>query len=217
MSLTSRRQRPIPRDAGKLRDTRLFVLATEDTYAPKQYFSFFRHPRIHVKVLETTDGISNPGAIVNRLISYAEEYQVGGDDQLWVLLDTDHWISGSHKAGLIKAIKAASERGYRVAMSNPCFDLWLLLHHEDIARGANFPNCNVVGERIKALKGEFNKTNLKEHHYEIGSAELAFIRAQALELELERAAADYWPETIGTRVWLLIHELKNAGLFPSSL
>src|SRR5438128_10391481 len=121
MTLIARRPRPTPRDEGKLRDTRLFVVATEGTYAPKQYFGFFSHPRIHMVVLETTEeGASNPNAVVYRLVYYAQEYQIGQDDQLWALLDTDHWIEGQHKAGLIGAIQDARQRGYRVAMSNPC-------------------------------------------------------------------------------------------------
>jgi len=102
----ARPQQHLPRVPGRRRDARLFVVATEDTYAPKQYFGFFQNPRLHVQVLETAIGTAqDPRAVVNRLISFAEQYQIAGDDQLWVLLDTDHWIQERHKGGLIQAIE----------------------------------------------------------------------------------------------------------------
>jgi hypothetical protein len=195
-----------------LRDARLFVVATEDTYASKQYFGFFRHPRVHVEVLPTRHGQGpDPRSVLNRLIYFAEQYQIGADDQLWVLLDTDHWIEENHKRGLIQAIEDGRRRGYRTAMSRPCFDLWLLLHHEEVALGTIFAKCADVGTRIRAIVGEFNKTNLKQEHYTLPQVQAALIRAKALE----PAALALWPETTATRVCLLVEELKHAGLFPS--
>jgi hypothetical protein len=212
MSLIGRRSRPIPRDEGKVRDARLFIVATEDTYAPKQYFTFFSHSRIHVEVLETVHGAGNdPKSVVNRLMKFAEDYQIKEDDQLWALLDTDHWIEGSHKPGLIEAIKDARQRGYRVAMSNPCFDLWLLLHHEELA-GAMFDNCDAVGARIRQVKGEFNKKNLKSEHYPLPNIAAAIDRAKALEKDLGKADSEYWPEDTACRVYFLMDELRSAGL-----
>jgi hypothetical protein len=212
MSLIGRRARPIPRDEGKLRDARLFIVATEDTYAPKQYFGFFSHSRIHVEILETEHGAGNdPKRVVNRLVKFAEDYQIKEDDQLWALLDTDHWVEGSHKPGLIEAIKDARQRGYRVAMSNPCFELWLLLHHEETA-AVTFPNCDAVGARIREVKGEFNKKNLKSEHYPQPNIVVAIERAKALEKDPGKAGSEYWPESNASRVYLLMDELRSAGL-----
>ena len=44
MSLTRRKARPLKRDGTRLRDDRLFIVACDDTYAPKQYFDFSRFP-----------------------------------------------------------------------------------------------------------------------------------------------------------------------------
>jgi hypothetical protein len=195
-----------------LRDARLFVVATEDTCAPKQYFSFFPHPRVHVKVLETRDGLSSPEHVVNRLIDYANYYQVGTDDQLWALLDTDHWITGNHKPGLIASLNSAKAQGYRVAMSNPCFDLWLLLHHQPVATGHVFANGDDVANAIRAACGEFNKSNLKSVHYLPEQVANAVQRARALEPPGVDAETGFWPESTGSRVYLLIEQLRVAGL-----
>jgi hypothetical protein len=195
-----------------LRDARLFVVATEDTCAPKQYFSFFPHPRVHVEVLETHHGLSSPQHVVNRLINYAEEYQIGEDDQLWALLDTDHWISGNHKQSLIRALQESRQRGYRVAMSNPCFDLWLLLHQKEVVLGEVLANSQAVTDAIREKLGEFNKTHLKSHHYPPEKVGQAVQRARSLEQNEVDAEGDFWPESTGTRVYLLIEQLREAGL-----
>jgi hypothetical protein len=195
-----------------LRDAKLFVVATEDTCAPKQYFSFFPHPRVHVKVLETQDGLSSPEHVIKRLVAYANDYQIGEEDQLWALLDTDHWIMGNHKQNLIASLNDARSHGYRVAMSNPCFDLWLLLHHLPVAVGHVFANSDEIANAIRAACGEFNKTNLKSSHYSSEQVANAVQHAKALEPSGVDVETGFWPESTGSRVYLLIEQLRAAGL-----
>ncbi len=193
----------------------MFVVATEDTHAPKQYFALFKNERIHLEVLGTRTGEgSDPGTVVKRLEAFADKYQIAEDDQLWALLDTDHWVDVSHRKNLVEAIQNARRRTWHVAMSNPCFDFWLLLHHEDVAPGTRFGVCRDVGARIRAVLGEFNKSNLKAEHYPIEKVKLAIARARGLEPEenFAGAAADHWPENAGTRVFLLMEALAAAGL-----
>lgn len=213
----ARPRQSLARAPGKQRDARLFVVATEDTFAPRQYFRFFEHARVVVHVLPSEAGLSSPAHVVQMLIAFERKYQLKDEDQLWALLDTDHWIEPNHKKGLLEAIGEARQRGFRVAMSNPCFDLWLLLHHEAVAAGTVFVNCDAVGARIRSVVGEYSKINLKAEHYPVEKMLAAIRRARALEPSLLRpVAGHYWPETTGTRVFLLMEELKSAGLFPST-
>lgn len=41
MSLFPRKPRPIKRHEATFRDDRLFIVACDDTFAPKQYFEFY--------------------------------------------------------------------------------------------------------------------------------------------------------------------------------
>jgi hypothetical protein len=45
-------------------------------------------------------------------------------DEVWCVLDVDEFV-------LDGAERMATGAGVRLAVSNPCFELWLLLHHED--------------------------------------------------------------------------------------
>jgi hypothetical protein len=213
MSLIPPRTRPFPRDTGLFREPRLFVLASEDRYAAKQYFDFFRRKNIHVEVLETPHGEgADPAKVVARLVSYVEKYQITEGDQFWALLDTDHWIKEGHRKNLIQAITAARLRGFSMAISNPCFDFWLLLHHENPNQTWTFSGCKDVGVRILETLGEFNKTNLKAEHYTLDKVRSAIARAKSLEsTPPEGAAADFWPQRLGSRVYRLMDELAAVG------
>lgn len=109
------------------RDTRLFILACNDTYAPKQYFEFLRSTRVRVHVVPTTDGTSAPKYVLDRLM----EFDCDEGDERWLLLDVDHLAQGTHIGGLIQTIKEARQKGVHLALSKPSFEVWLLLHHEE--------------------------------------------------------------------------------------
>lgn len=97
MSLLNRQPHPIPsrdKDPASLRDDRLFIIACDDTYAPQQYFGFFRLMRVQIHVVPTVDGTSAAQSALNRLLTYQHDE----DDERWMLLDTDHVAQGTHPA-----------------------------------------------------------------------------------------------------------------------
>jgi hypothetical protein len=76
-----RKKRPLDRSANVVRDASLIVIASEDKYAVRQYFEFFRSTKIQFKVLETDDGKSAPEHVLARLVEYMKEYDIGEGDQ----------------------------------------------------------------------------------------------------------------------------------------
>lgn len=198
------------------RDDRLFFVATEDTCAPKQYFDFLGQTRIHVFVLETPagEGRSSPGHVVQRLEEARKHYDSNEDDEFWILLDTDHWVEPNHRKGLTDALSRARRRGVQIAMSNPCFDLWLLLHHEDVAPGHVLGGGSEVDKRLRRVLGEFNKTRLKAEHYPADKVKEAVRRARSLEGDADHPKG-YWPERTGTRVYRLVERLLGPKLLRS--
>lgn len=130
MTMLGRKERPLARKHRRERDDRLFVIATEDTYAPKQYFSAFELPRVSIHVIESVDGKQSARHVVARLKAVYEDGKRRGDllpsDAFWALVDTDHYAQGHHVASFSQALKEAKDAGFKVAVSNPCFELWLL-------------------------------------------------------------------------------------------
>jgi hypothetical protein len=129
MTLIPRQPRPLVRDTDSLRDDRLFIVACDDTFAPKQCFNFYRLPRIQVHVVPTVDGTSAAPHVLEPLLLVNHD----PDDELWMLLDTDHCVQGPHLATFAQTLAEAERQGVSVALSKPSFERWLLLHHLDEA------------------------------------------------------------------------------------
>ena len=156
-----RKPRPLSRDTGSLRDTRLFIVACDDTYAPKQYFGFFKNSRVQVHVVPTEDTRCDALHVLRRL----QEFEHEAEDELWLLLDTDHYAQGTHLQNFTAALREARQQGIHVALSKPSFEMWLLLHR--VEGGAIGPswNANRVAAALRANLGHYNKTNLQPEDY----------------------------------------------------
>ena len=159
MSLTYRKPRPLDRDQAIFRDDRIYLVACDDTYAPKQYFSFFGIPRIQVHVIPTTDGSSSAMHVLERLLEF--EY-IQDLDERWLVLDCDHYIKPNHLKSFQQAINRARQEKVNVALSNPCFELWLLLHHVDQFYNVNgFANANEIESTLRKILKGYNKGRLR--------------------------------------------------------
>lgn len=157
MALINRVKRPIKRGARALRDDRLFIVACDDTYAPKQYLDSFQLPRIQVHVVPTTDGSSVAKHVLERLKGVEAE----PDDERWVILDTDHCIRGNHVEGFLSALQDARQQGIHVALSRPCFEVWLALHYlDDYEELTKMRNAREVCEMLKRILGRYDKRQL---------------------------------------------------------
>lgn len=212
MSLISRQPRPLIRDTESLRDDRLFIIACDDTYAPKQYFDFFRIPRIQVNVVETPKEETTSHAIyvLSRLQKYKEKHQVDDDDELWMLLDTDHCIKEGHLTSFIQAIGDAKEQGIKVALSRPCFEIWLLLHHVDESAVISIKNARETEIALReALAGQYNKTNLKSEHYSLSAVREAYLKAKKLD---KTVSGGDIPNANTSRVYLLWQAILSKSL-----
>ncbi len=190
MALTSRKKRPLDRSVPHLRDSRLIIIAAEGRETEKQYFDQFHDTRIQVKVMPTgEDNQSSPQHVIDRLNSYREEFQIGVGDELWLMIDVDRWKNLSEIA------REALQRGYQLAISNPCFEVWLLSHYKEPPEFA--PKCQFIEDDLKdVLGGSYNKSNLNLSQFS-GRLDLA------IELGKKKYAnsTDRWPQNVGSYVY----------------
>ncbi len=202
MGLISRKKRPLGRSELQERDDRIFLVASEDTYAVKQYFSGLDFRRVKVVTLETKDNNSSPGHVVDRLKAAIDESDLGGDDQLWLALDTDHWVQPNHIANWVSALKEAKKIEARTAISNPCFEVWLLLHFaEDLSLLREKPTAKDAEQTLKkTLPNGYNKTNIPVDVFTRELAELATLRAE----KIDPNPNEPWPKSAGTHFYRLM-------------
>jgi hypothetical protein len=196
-----RKKRPLDRKAKPVRDASLVVIASEDTHAVRQYFDFFESTRIQFRVLETQGGKSAPEHVLNRINEYIEEFEIDEGDTFWVVCDCDHWVEPSHIKNLTYVLQQCRQKGIQVALSNPCFDLWLLLHF------AEFPvedvlTCEEVANRLRAAAGGYNKT--KVYNLQLNNEKVSAAVNRAAE---KHASLEEIPKRLQTAVHLIIQSL----------
>jgi hypothetical protein len=183
-----------------LRDASLCVIATEGEKTEKQYFAIFQNPKVRVKMLPTEeDHLSAPGHVLDRLDRFKQEHDLNAQqDTLWLMVDVDH-----HRAKELSAVcQEALQKGFQLAVSNPCFELWLLLHH--IEAIAEDKDCETVEKRLRAHLGGYNKINLQIEQFRLFIAE-AIRRAKALHQD----SAERWPASTGTHVYKVVETLMD--------
>ncbi len=199
MNLRSKRPRPLTREEGFPRDARLFAIATEDTHAPKRYFRIFRNPRIKVEVLETEGGLSSPEHVLQRLDEFRGEYDLKEDDELWLMFDIDHWTEANHIPNFIEVCTQAVQKGFGLAHSNPCFEVWLLLHVADLDASQQFKRCQEVKNLLAGCdKGGFDVSRLT-----LAAVADAVARAD----KLDTSPGDRWPQKNGSHVYRIVKKL----------
>lgn len=196
MPLTSRKRRPLNRAIPHLRDTKLFVVATEGQRTEKQYFDVFQNARVQVRVIPSDSGFSAPEQVLERLDQFKQEYQVEDDDELWLLVDVDRW--GSAKLSKVAALTL--QKGYKLGISNPCFEVWLYLHFNDLP--VRDLTCADIVELLRQELGSYNKSKLNTEPFKNHIRE-AVERARRLHVN----AGERWPTALGTHVYKLVEQL----------
>ena len=203
------------------RDARLIVIASEGKDTERIYFRAlakeYTNPRVHVHILERSEDEQNnssPEHVLKQLNDYKGHYELESDDELWLVVDRDRWT----EAMLSRvATECAQDNFMHVALSNPCIELWLLLHLVDATLLTSEEEQLWMENRRKSKNADpYLKVRLRqemgsyhESSYDakmlIEHVEVAIARAKALD----KNPADRWPQTLGTRVYLLAESVMN--------
>jgi len=166
---------------------------------------YFFNPRVHVEILERLTSSSSPEHVLEELNKFKSKYKLNKDDELWMAIDLDRW----HQRNLSSVATQCSQKGYYLAVSNPCFEVWLLLHLRDLSSYSVdqiekfLQNSNRDLEiEIRNILGSYNKSNPDTSKF-LPHVHKAKKRARRLDLNPE----DRWPNSIGTRVYLLVEKI----------
>lgn len=89
-----------------------------------------------------------PLTLVRAAIDRAADPEI---DECWCVFDVEY---PQQHPRLDEAIRLATQHSVRVAVSNPCFELWLILHHEDQTAHLSTDQAE---RRSRALDGRTGK------------------------------------------------------------
>ncbi|MGE0710016.1 MAG: RloB family protein [Planctomycetota bacterium] len=183
------------------RDARIFLVATEGERTEPDYFRGLQErelvdrSRVHIEVVPTPprDGTSAPNWVLERLVDIEGKYRLEAFDQRWLVFDRDTWTA----ARVSEVATQARQRRYDLAVSTPCFELWLILH----VREAHGLAADGISSACKKAWGELNPGPDAYLVREV--VQTACDRAQASDPSPE----DRWAQSIGTHVYRLVKQL----------
>lgn len=134
----------------------------------------------------------------DQVVEYARDHCGHRDfDQTWCIVDVDHYEVDGGKVTSADVIARAV--GIELAVSNPCFEYWLLLHHAE--GNAAFPHCDAVVGRLRSSLKSYDKTKLRFADFADG-VQAAIERAKRRDPSGERYALNP-----STAVWVLVEKL----------
>jgi len=124
-----------------------------------------------------------------------------------MIIDTDRWKNIPEVIQNCKKLE-----NMFVAVSNPCFEFWLLLHIKDVKdyneeelqlllENRKTGSRNYVDSKIVELLKFYNKKNLKTEYF-IPTIDAAIFRAK----ELDQSKEDF-PTTLGSHIYKLMEKL----------
>lgn len=173
---------------------KLFVISTEGHETEPIYFSIFNNEKVQIVPLNAR-GKGSTYKVLNRAREYLKENRLEQGDELWLVVDKDE-NSSDQLQELLDFTK--DKENHDLAVSNPRFEYWLLLHFED-GTGVNKANCN---EKLRKHLPNYEKSRLDVKKLESGIMD-AIRRAKQKHIPEKLK----WPDNTGSTVYRLVEKL----------
>ncbi|MCB1098863.1 MAG: RloB domain-containing protein [Verrucomicrobiae bacterium] len=189
-----------PRKTSFRKQKRLYVVSTEGAQTEPTYLGLFtpgRDGEFRLRIIGNPKHESAPVHVVQRLFDFEKANKPGTNTEYWALIDRDSW----DETALSEANRMVRTRdNFHLAMSNPCFELWLYLHLRENKMFADRRDClRSLGE----IWPEYKKSGYDPGYVRDGIAD-AIRRAK--DLEEDAPGGEPWPTGQGTHVYRLIEK-----------
>lgn len=162
MNLVARRRNDTLRRGKPTRAYRKVVWLSSEGQTEKDYFSMhvFRSLPVSIKFPKNTHpSRTNPAAVLKRFQKALRENDFRKDDEAWLVIDIDEW----DKAEFVELLKwARSDTRHHLAVSNPKFELFLVMHFE---RGNGCTTPGQVDAHLRKLMPGYDK-RLKPNQFD---------------------------------------------------
>lgn len=155
-----------------------FVLVCEGENTEPRYFKALerKHRNVLIKI-ETIGPAGDPKNVAIRALkekrNISRDDSYSKDDQVWAIFDRDE-----HKH-YGQSIADCNKNGVNIARSNPCFEVWLILHFEDYNKAGTRKDAH------KHLTQLCGGANCKKHGFDytniVENFEKAITRAKKQE------------------------------------
>jgi hypothetical protein len=201
------------RDYGKTeqKDSRLIVIATEGDVTEPEYFNqiidLYHNSRIKLHIIKPIEHRSAPNHVLNNLNRYCKEIGLTKNDYLFIVIDKDRWTMKM----LNKVASECEKKNYLLAISNPNFELWLLLHFISL-QGFLVDKCDHTGyckTKCRKYLSELGVYNKKKKIKEIERYFENLCKAIENAKKIDECSEKAIPQMITSRVYKIIDKIHS--------
>jgi hypothetical protein len=199
--LKRRKKRSLNWEIEHLRDTRILFIGIEggsdSTSREHRYFDIFKKDnlKIQIRVYPSEENRSSPNHVLAHLKRQLEQENLYPDDEKWLVIDVDRYTDH-----LREVAKECKDAGIELAVSNPCFEYWLLLHYQEPLRDQVEECRDIKPVLSRYMEADPNKSEGYDKMFK-QRAHDAVRRAKELDNSQDR-----WPQHNGSRVYRIIEK-----------
>ena len=195
MSYARKSKKKIPR--------RIYIFTEGSVTEPKyfrEFIQYFKISQAQVKVIDRESTASSPESVIKEMDYYKKSNPFKTKNDIYcMVIDTDRWGKN-----LKEAVDDAHQRRYLVALSNPCFEIWLLMHFQDANTILNNANLLMTKTEINTQIHSYPITGNNEIDY-FPRTDSAVETAEKLDPKPQQRLL----EQIGSRVYSLMKILQE--------
>ena len=195
-------RRSLRRPIGQRPYRKMFIISVEGRRTEPGYFAVLKDSTsiIHIHCLPASHQ-SAPASVLKRMNRHLRAEALRPGDEAWLVVDRDQWTEAQLEE--LQAWTTQSAQ-HGLALSNPKFEFWLLLHFEDGVGATSERTC---------------ESRLRRHlpHYDKGIHRADF-PPERIDQAIARAKKrDHppcidWPRDFGvTTVYRLVERIRKAG------
>ncbi|MDP8246731.1 MAG: RloB family protein [Candidatus Tritonobacter lacicola] len=193
-------RRKFRRRRGKRRYRKMYIIATEGAKSEPQYFDLFnsKNATIHIKCLKNRGHGRDPVKVLKELKQYINDEGIRAGDEAWAVVDRDQWTD--EQLNELHQWRQSAEN-YGLAVSNPKFEYWLLLHFEE---GSGVTSSRACTDRLLRYLPHYEKG-----HIEVDKLLLGIQSAITRAKQKDHPPCTDWPRNTGTTVYRLVEKLLS--------
>ena len=206
----------LPRGRNKRVPHPVVIIVCEGEKTEPTYFKHFkkRDKLLRIEIVKGAKGTSYQ-ALINTALEAKERHVSKTESEwaVWCVSDVDADIKtpynqSSKNSQLKEYAKKAANNGFKIALSNPCFELWFLLHFTYTT--GSLQNYSAVSRKLSEYLPQYEK-NSDIFNLLLDKQKTAINHAKKLKaFHIEQGKPDYMNSSVNpsTAVWELVEALK---------
>ena len=187
------------------RDSRTIIrVLAEGEVTEREYINILEqtYRNVRIELYRGDTGLSAV-TLVQRAREYKQRNKRNQDfDEIWIIFDVDDLADST----INQVIQEARDSGIKTAISNPCLELWLVLHYKDQNRYIERREVQKEARKLGIMDGKHivpaaGQILIQKYHK-------AKTRAKWLEDKHKQDGSKQW-ENPSSQVWKFVESLRQ--------